>query len=43
MPALTKAWYIIERFNSKFFAWWTTEFPKLNIEELEESNMDWSH
>jgi len=34
---------MIDEFNQKFFLWWTTEFPKILVDELEECNMDWSH
>lgn len=41
MPTLTQAWAVINQFNEKFFEWWKTPFPKLMVEEMEESHLDW--
>jgi hypothetical protein len=41
MPTLTQVWGVIQQFNEKFFSWWTTPFPKLNIDEMEECHLDW--
>lgn len=41
MPILTQVWGVISQFNDKFFKWWDTPFPKLNIDDMEECHMDW--
>ena len=43
MPTITKAWEIIEEFNHKFFGWWSTFFPQLNIDDIEECSMSWAN
>ena len=43
IPILDKAWKLIDQFNVNFFSWWSTYFPSLNVEEMQEFNTEWNH
>jgi hypothetical protein len=42
MPVMVQAWEVIDQFNTKFFGWWTLNFPHLKVDDLEECNHEWN-
>jgi len=42
MPIICSAWEVISRFNTQFFDWWKIPFPHLKVDEIEESNVEWT-